>query len=457
MLKPTVLIVDDEKPTREGLRAALEDRYDVYIAEAGASAIRLLEEAPFDVLLTDLRMPSVGGLDLIKRAKSLSKPPICILMTAYGSEEMAVDAMRHGADDYIAKGRLQIDELEMRIARALRSQILETENRELRTQIDTKFGIENVIGQSPAMQEIFGLVQQVAPARASVLVLGESGTGKELIAQAIHNLSPRAKQPLVTVHCAALSPTLLESELFGHEKGSFTGAHERRIGRFEQANGGTLFLDEIGEIDPAIQVKLLRFLGERTFERVGSGTTQTADVRLIAATNRDLETEVAEGNFREDLFFRLRVVEIRMPNLRDRGTDILLLANAFLKEFAQENAKPIDALHPDATEALMNHPWPGNVRELRTAIEHAVVLCRGNQVTLRDLPPSVRGDTPAIPHPEAKDMLGKKTLTVGDAEKALIIRALKESKGNRTEAAKKIGMSRRTLHRKLHTYNLHDL
>jgi DNA-binding NtrC family response regulator len=457
MLKPTVLIVDDEKPTREGLRAALEDRYDVYIAEDGASAIRLLEEDPFDVLLTDLRMPGVGGLDLIKRAKSLSKPPICILMTAYGSEEMAVDAMRHGADDYIAKGRLQIDELEMRIARALRSQKLETENRELRTQIDTKFGIENVIGQSPAMQEIFELVQQVAPARASVLVLGESGTGKELIAQAIHNLSPRAKQPLVTVHCAALSPTLLESELFGHEKGSFTGAHERRIGRFEQANGGTLFLDEIGEIDPAIQVKLLRFLGERTFERVGSGTTQTADVRLIAATNRDLETEVAEGNFREDLFFRLRVVEIRMPNLRDRGTDILLLANAFLKEFAQENAKPIDALHPDATEALMNHPWPGNVRELRTAIEHAVVLCRGNQVTLRDLPPSVRGDTPAIPHPEAKDMLGKKTLTVGDAEKALIIRALKESKGNRTEAAKKIGMSRRTLHRKLHTYNLHDL
>jgi len=457
MLKPTVLIVDDEKPTREGLRAALEDRYDVYIAEDGASAIRLLEEDPFDVLLTDLRMPGVGGLDLIKRAKSLSKPPICILMTAYGSEEMAVDAMRHGADDYIAKGRLQIDELEMRIARALRSQKLETENRELRTQIDTKFGIENVIGQSPAMQEIFELVQQVAPARASVLVLGESGTGKELIAQAIHNLSPRAKQPLVPVHCAALSPTLLESELFGHEKGSFTGAHERRIGRFEQANGGTLFLDEIGEIDPAIQVKLLRFLGERTFERVGSGTTQTADVRLIAATNRDLETEVAEGNFREDLFFRLRVVEIRMPNLRDRGTDILLLANAFLKEFAQENAKPIDALHPDATEALMNHPWPGNVRELRTAIEHAVVLCRGNQVTLRDLPPSVRGDTPAIPHPEAKDMLGKKTLTVGDAEKALIIRALKESKGNRTEAAKKIGMSRRTLHRKLHTYNLHDL
>jgi len=457
MLKPTVLIVDDEKPTREGLRAALEDRYDVYIAEDGESALRLLEEDGYDVLLTDLRMPGVGGLDLIKRAKSLGKPPVCILMTAYGSEEMAVDAMRQGADDYIAKGRLQIDELEMRIARAVRSQELETENRELRTQVDTKFGLENVIGQSPAMAEIFEVVQQVAPARASVLVLGESGTGKELIAKAIHNLSPRAKQPLVTVHCAALSPTLLESELFGHEKGAFTGAHERRIGRFEQANGGTLFLDEIGEIDQAIQVKLLRFLGERTFERVGSNQTMTSDVRIIAATNRNLEHEVAEGNFREDLFFRLRVVELSLPPLRDRGTDVVLLAKSFLQEFAQENAKAIADFHPDAVEALLNHAWPGNVRELRTAIEHAVVLCRTDTVTLRDLPPSVRGESAFAPHPDAKEVLSKKNLTVEDAEKALIIRALKDCNGNRTQAAEKIGMSRRTLHRKLHTYNLHDL
>ena len=457
MLKPTVLIVDDEKPTREGLRAALEDRYDVYIAEDGESAVRLIEEDGFDVLLTDLRMPGVGGLDLIKRAKSLNKPPICILMTAYGSEEMAVDAMRQGADDYIAKGRLQIDELEMRIARAVRSEKLETENRELRTQVDTKFGLENVIGESSVMQDIFEIVQQVAPARASVLVLGESGTGKELIAKAIHNLSPRAKQPLVTVHCAALSPTLLESELFGHEKGAFTGAHERRIGRFEQANGGTLFLDEIGEIDQAIQVKLLRFLGERTFERVGSSQTQKTDVRLIAATNRNLEEEVVKGNFREDLFFRLRVVEMYLPPLRDRGTDVIMLARAFLKEFSEENAKAIEDLHPDAVEALLNHSWPGNVRELRTAMEHAVVLCRSNIITLRDLPPSIRGESSPVTHPDAKEVLGKKNLTVEDAEKALIIRALKELDGNRTKAAKKIGMSRRTLHRKLHTYNLHDL
>ena len=306
------------------------------------------------------------------------------------------------------------------------------------------------------MEAIFEIVQQVAPSRASILVLGESGTGKELIAKAIHNLSPRARQPLVTVHCAALSSTLLESELFGHEKGAFTGAHERRIGRFEQANGGSLFLDEIGEIDQSTQVKLLRFLGERTFERVGSSTTQTADVRLIAATNRNLEEAVAAGDFREDLFFRLRVVEIPLPPLRERGTDTVLLAKAFLKEFAKENAKPIVDLHPDAIAALMAHAWPGNVRELRTAIEHAVVLCRGDTIGVVDLPPSVRGESSAT-HPSAKDVLGKKNLTVEEAEKALIIRALKECDGNRTAAAKKIGMSRRTLHRKLNAYQLFDV
>ena len=245
--------------------------------------------------------------------------------------------------------------------------------------------------------------------------------------------------------------------MFGHEKGAFTGAHERRIGRFEQANGGTLFLDEFGEIDPAIQVKLLRFLGERTFERVGSNNTLTSDVRLIAATNLDLEEEVGKGNFREDLFFRLRVVEMRLPPLRERGTDTILLAKAFLKEFAKENDKPIEDFHSDAVEALMNHPWPGNVRELRTALEHAVVLCRGNSITLRDLPPSVRGEPAGSPRAVARDLLGKKNVTMEDAEKAVIIRALKECSGNRTQAAEKIGMSRRTLHRKLHTYNLHDL
>ncbi len=451
-MKPTLLIVDDEKTTREGLRAALENRYDVYLAEDAKAATELLERENFDALLTDFRLPGEDGMKLIARAKSLPKPPVCILMTAYGSEELAVDAMKRGADDYIAKGRLQIDELEMRIARALRQQNLEAENVSLRQQLDAKFGLEHIIGESPAMKEVLEVVRQVAPTRATVLVEGESGTGKELIARALHQLSPRAKQPLVIVHCAALAPTLLESELFGHEKGAFTGAHERRIGRFEQAQGGTLFLDEIGEIDATLQIKLLRFLGERTFERVGSNKTLTADVRLVAATNKSLEDLVKQGAFREDLFFRLRVVEIRMPTLRQRIEDVPLLAQSFLREFARENGKTVNDFTADALESLMNYPWPGNVRELRTTIEHAVVLCRGDRISARDLPPSVRtGVTGSVDLARA---LARTDLTVKEAEKQLVIRALKETGGNRTLAARKIGMSRRTFHRKLHTYHL---
>ena len=451
-MKPTLLIVDDEKPTRDGLRAALENRYDVYVAEDAKAAMDLLEREHFDVVLTDFRLPNEDGLKFITRAKSLTRPPICILMTAYGSEELAVDAMKRGADDYIAKGRLQIDELEMRIARALRQQNLEVENVSLHQQLDSKFGMESIIGESAPMKEIFEIVRQVAPTRATVLLAGESGTGKELIAKAIHQLSPRAKQPLVTVHCVALAPSLLESEVFGHEKGAFTGAHERRVGRFEQAQGGTLFLDEIGEFDTAIQIKLLRFLGERTFERVGSNKTLTADVRLITATNKNLEELVKTGSFREDLFFRLRVVEITLPPLRERAGDIPLLAQSFLREFAVENSKAVNEFTSDALELLMNYTWPGNVRELRTAIEHAVVLCRGEKIGARDLPPSVRGVSSGRKN-DAK-VFPQNDLTVKEAEKQLIIRALKETDGNRTLAARKIGMSRRTFHRKLHAYHL---
>ncbi len=454
-MTPTLLIVDDEKTTREGLRAALDHRYDVYLAEDAKVAAELLEQQPFDVLLTDFRLPSEDGMKLIARAKSLSRPPVCILMTAYGSEELAVEAMKRGADDYIAKGRLQIEELELRIARALRRQNLEVENVSLRQQLNARFGLENLTGESPAMKEVLEVVQQVAPTRASVLLQGESGTGKEMVAKVIHQLSPRAQATLVTVHCAALTPTLLESELFGHEKGAFTGAHERRVGRFEQAQGGTLFLDEIGEIDASIQVKLLRFLGERTFERVGSNKTLSADVRLIAATNKNLADLVKARVFREDLFFRLRVVEIWLPPLRERLEDLPLLAQGFLREFSEENHKPVNNFTVDALELLMQYQWPGNVRELRTAIEHAVVLCRGDKITARDLPPAVRAGVAGAPAGGSPARaFARSDVTIREAEKQLIARALKETGGNRTLAARKIGMSRRTFHRKLHEYHL---
>jgi len=450
-MTPSLLIVDDEKTQREGLRAALEDRYDVYLAEDAKTATELLEREHFDVLLTDFRLPGEDGMKLIARAKSLSKPPICILMTAYGSEEVAVEAMKRGADDYIAKGRMQIDELEMRIARALKQQKLEVENVALHQRLDSKFGMDNVVGESPAMKEVLETVRQAAPSTATMLLLGETGTGKELIAKVIHQLSPRARQPLVTVHCAGLAPTLLESELFGHEKGAFTDAHERRIGRFEQAQGGTLFLDEIGEIDATVQIKLLRFLGERTFERVGSNKTLTADVRVIAATNKDLQEQVKAGAFRQDLYYRLCVIEIKLPPLRERAEDIALLAQAFLREFAQANQKQVTGFTNDAVEFLLRYSWPGNVRELRTAIERAVVLCRGEKIGARDLPAVVRNISTDAPLPKFQT---NNTLSVEEAEKDLIIRALKNSDGNRTLAAKKLGMHRRTLHRKLIAYKL---
>jgi DNA-binding NtrC family response regulator len=457
-MNPNLLIVDDEKPTRDGLRAALEDRYEVYVAEDAASATNLLEAESFEVLLTDFRLPNnEDGMKLIARAKSLAKPPICILMTAYGSEELAVEALKHGADDYLAKGRMQIDELETRIARALKLRTLESENKTLKQQLNKKFGLENIIGESEPMQRVMDIVRQVAPSRATVLIQGESGTGKELLAKAIHQLSPRSRRPMVTVHCAALSPTLLESELFGHEKGAFTGAHERRVGRFEQAEGGTLFLDEIGDIDKTIQVKLLRFLGERTFERVGGNKTLMADIRIVAATNKNLKELVAAGEFREDLYFRLSVVELWAPPLRDRASDIPVLALSFLREFAEENAKPVRDFTADALESIIRYAWPGNVRELRTAVEHAVVLAKGDMIELTGLPQSVQSRGVIQHEKQLTQSLVDKGVTLEEAEKQLIIRTLKECRGNRTTAARKIGISRRTLHRKLNRYGLEGI
>ncbi len=457
MTTPNLLIVDDEKTTRDGLRAALEDKFDIYVAEDAQAAWQLLEKESFAVLLTDLRMAGEDGLKLIRRAKSLQKPPVCILMTAYGSEEVAVQAMKEGADDYISKGKLQIDELELRIRRALQRQNLESENQQLHQRLDQKFGVQNIIGEAPAMKEVFETIQAVAPTKATVLITGESGTGKELVAKAIHQNSPRARGSMVTVNCAALPATLLESELFGAERGAYTGAHERRIGRIEQAQGGTLFLDEIGEVDATTQVKLLRFLGERTFERLGSSKTLTADVRLVTATNKELMALVKEGRFREDLYYRLAVVPIHLPPLRERAVDIPALANAFLKEFAADNGKPVTSMDTATMDLLLKYHWPGNVRELRAAIEHAVVLCRGTQLTPKDLPSTVRTPQAVYTDRKTREQLATGQLSLKEAEKQLMIHALQETEGNRTLAAKKLNISRRTLHRRLHEFGLEGM
>ena len=452
-LQPTVLIVDDEKHTRDGLRRLLQDEYDTYVAEDIRGAMDVLERESINVLITDLRLSGEDGMTLIERALKRPHPPICIMMTAYGSVDTAVEAMKRGAYDFVTKP-LNLDKVEILIARALAGRRMEHENRTLRQQVDDRYGLENIIGESPALREVLDIIRQVAPSSANVLIEGESGTGKELAAHAIHNLSRRNKSKFVTVHCAALSPTLLESELFGHERGAFTGAHERRIGRFEQANGGTIFLDEIGEIDPSTQVKLLRVISEeRAFERVGGNQTLRADVRLIAATNKNLEKLVAEGKFRDDLYFRLNVVHITMPPLRERKEDIPLLVRNFLQHFGRLNEKPFLELTTEATNTLLTYNWPGNVRELRTAIEHGVVMANGPKIALRDLPLNVRQAAgPALPGGVTPARaFGEKSsgLDIHATEKRLIMQALATTNGNITAAAKKLGISRRTLHRKI--------
>ena len=457
-LQPTILIVDDEKHTRDGLRSLLENDYDVYVAPDTAGAMDVLEREQVDVLLTDLRLGNEDGMVLIERALKMPRPPICIMMTAYGSVDVAVEAMKRGAYDFVTKP-LNLDKVELLIARAVQSRKLEQENRALRQQVDERYGLENIWGDSPVLHEVLETIKQVAPSTANVLIEGESGTGKELAAHAIHNLSRRNKAKFVVVHCAALSPQLLESELFGHEKGAFTGAHERRIGRFEQANGGTLFLDEVAEIDASTQVKLLRVMSEeRAFERVGGNQTLRADVRLIAATNKNLEQLVREGKFRDDLYFRLNVVRITMPPLRERKEDIPILVRGFLRHFAKENDKSVIEIAPDAMDALLAYDWPGNIRELRTAIEHGVVMATGNQITLRDLPAAVRqAATVKLPGGVSpSDAFGEKTspLDLHETEKKLIAQALAATNGNVTAAARKLGISRRTLHRKINEMNM---
>lgn len=457
-MQPTILIVDDEKHTRDGLRRLLDDEYDTYVAEDIAGAIGVLEREQIDVLITDLRLAGEDGMKLIERALKLPHPPICIMMTAYGSVDTAVEAMKRGAYDFVTKP-LNLDKLEMLVTRALGSRRIEQENRTLKQQVDERFGLKNMIGESAVLREVLDTIRQVAPSSANVLIDGESGTGKELAAHAIHNLSRRSKAKFVTVHCAALSPTLLESELFGHERGAFTGAHERRIGRFEQANGGTIFLDEIGEIDQSTQVKLLRVISEeRAFERVGGNQLLKADVRLVAATNKDLAKLVKEGKFRDDLYFRLNVVHITMPPLRDRKEDIPLLVCGFLRHFCQMNEKPLLDFTPEAMNTLLTYDWPGNVRELRTAIEHGVVMASGSKISMRELPMALRqaasGGTLPTGAAVARTFAEKASpLDLHETERKLITQALASTNGNITAAAKKLGISRRTLHRKINEIN----
>ncbi len=442
--KATVLIVDDEKNTREGMELALvASNYKILSATNAQEALNVLKKESVDVMLTDLMMDGMDGLELMRRAKASNPDMAVIMLTAYGTVETAVAAMKVGALDSLTTP-VHLDKLDILVARALNTLRMEKENTELKKQLHTKYGFESIVGHSKKMQDIFRRIQQVNSSKATVLIEGESGTGKELIAKAIHFSGPKREQPFVAVHCASLAEGVLESELFGHEKGAFTGAVERKMGRFELANNGTLFLDEVSEMSPATQVKLLRVLQEREFERVGGSKTVKVDVRIITATNKDLKEQVREGRFREDLFYRLNVVTIDIPALRERIEDLPPLVDAFVKEFSLENNKIVEGVSPEVLKAFHSYSWPGNVRELRNTIETMVVLTRNRTLQLEDIPTDLlsgQGTAPRSKQPIA--------MNVHEAEKSLIERALETARNNKSKAAEILGMSRRTLHRKL--------
>ncbi len=443
-----ILIVDDEPNARTALAELLrEEGYAVETAADGFKALPKLEDFAPDLLLTDLKMPGMDGIELMRKARELDPEATVVVMTAFGAVDTAVTAMRSGAADYLTKP-LNIDELGIVLERALERKALRREATQLRGRISERDRIDSIVGSSPPMLRIFEMLLQVAPSRASVLITGESGTGKELIAAAIHQHSNRASGPFVKLHCAALAESLLESELFGHEKGSFTGAVTRRDGRLQQADGGTLFLDEIGEISPAIQVKLLRFLQERELERVGGNQTIKVDVRIVAATNRDLPRMVKEGKFREDLFYRLNVVSLEMPPLRARPSDVPLLAMRFLHKYSEENGKNIERFGEDALRAMTAYGWPGNVRELENAVERAVVICRTTEIAAGDLPAQVAEATgqrsDGMPHiPGA---------SLAELERYAILRTLEHTGGSTSRAAEMLGVSTRTIQYRLHQY-----
>lgn len=450
-MKRSILIVDDEKNIRNGLAMAMElEGYETLTAEDGAEAWSLMGKKDVDLVITDLRMPNLSGEQLLQKINSAYPRLPVIILTGHGTIETAVDAMRKGAIDFFTKP-VELDRLSLVVKKALSTTDLYAEHERLKAEVailKARNRYDRIVGKSQKMVSLMETVAQVAPTRASVLITGESGVGKELVADAIHELSNRSKGPFIKVHCAALSASLLESELFGHEKGSFTGAVSQKKGRFELADGGTIFLDEIGEIDAATQVKLLRVLQEKEFERVGGEKSITVDVRVVCATNRDLLKEIEKGNFREDLYYRLNVVHFDVPPLRERKDDIPLLMTTFLTQFNQENDKKIEGFSNGAKKALLSYEWPGNIRELRNSIESAVVLSRSSVIEADDLPPAIR----------LADNSAQLSLDVGitlaEAEKQLIMSTLVMSGGNKTKAAEILGIGRKTLHRKLQEYQI---
>ena len=448
-MKYKLLIADDEKNIREGLAESFSlDGYDVVSAADGKEAYKYFQKGDVDLVITDLRMPGLSGEELLKNIQAEIPGIPVIILTGHGSVAAAVEAMRNGARDFLTKP-VNLDHLSLLVKQALANRELVLKHRQLEDELDRRKQFQSFIGKSSSMNRVFDMINRAAPARASILITGESGVGKELVADAIHRLSPRKDKPIIKVHCAALAASLLESELFGHEKGAFTGAVSRARGRFELAHQGTLFLDEIGEIDQNIQIKLLRVLQERKFERVGGESLVEVDVRIVAATNKDLKAEIEKGNFREDLYFRLNVVNIDVPPLRQRKEDLPLLITAFLREFALENNKNIQGIDDKARSLLYAYDWPGNVRELRNCMESAVVMSRGSLIGMEDLPPGIhKSDDNWIRIPLGTSM--------DESEKIIIRDTISFYRGNKTKTAEILGMGRKTLHRKMLEYNLYD-
>ena len=450
MATKRILVVDDDSYVRSGTEEILLRKgYVVDTCGSASAALQALEGAEYDLMLSDIKMPGMSGLELLEKVVPRWPELTVVLMTAYGAIDDAVRAMRIGAYNYVLKGDGSApEEMEIVVEQALKVQDTERENRRLRSELSSRYGYGSMIGKSPAMVQVFDLVRTVADSRATVLVTGESGTGKELVARALHYNSPRAGGPFIRLNCAALPRDLMESELFGHEKGAFSGAIRQTRGRFEMAHGGTLLLDEISEIDPALQAKLLRVLQEREFERVGSSETIEVDVRIVATTNRDLAREVEEGNFREDLYYRLNVIEIGLPPLRQRPEDVPALVRSFIERFNKENDKGIEGLEEAALELLGRYHWPGNVRELENYVERAVVVSPGPRLTAADFPRKLAEGSNGSPG-ELPSQVG---LTVHEMERRLIMSTLEALGGKRTEAAAQLGISTRTLRNKLHEY-----